>query len=530
MLDRSLVLPHAIESLATTTPNAPAIVDVAGRTVTYAGLRDAALQWAGGFQQLGVGPGHNVLTMLPNSLEAYFGWLGVAWLGAIEVPTNTMYRGAMLAYLLNDSEAEIAVVASRFIDRLAEVASEVKRLRVVVVPDADGDLPALPFEVIRGEEFLAGEPAQLVGPDYHDVSCMIYTSGTTGPSKGVLVPWAELYEFVRILPADTLDAGRAMYTTYPAFHVSGKVMLYMTVDRSGHLILRETFSPSEFWNDIKRHDCQAAGLLGPMAALLMLAPPSQDDASTPLENVFMGPLIPSVGDFAKRFDVKVGTGYGMTEIGVPLASNGFDLVDGHSCGRRRVGPPGYEVRIVDEYDEPVPPDTVGELVVRAADPWVLNAGYWRLPEATARAWRNGWFHTGDGFREDADGNFYFVDRLKDSIRRRGENISSFEVEAGVIAHPAVLECAAIGVPSEFGEDDVKVVVVRHPGEELTPVDLIEFLVTRMPRFMIPRYVEFADALPKTDATFRVQKIHLRASAFNDRVWDREAAGMVLPRD
>ncbi|HZQ85128.1 MAG TPA: hypothetical protein VFA83_09840, partial [Acidimicrobiales bacterium] len=161
---------------------------------------------------------------------------------------------------------------------------------------------------------------------------------------------------------------------------------------------------------------------------------------------------------------------------------------------------------------------------RADDPWVINAGYWNLPEKTAEAWRNGWFHTGDGFREDEDSNFYFVDRLKDAIRRRGENISSFEVEAGVNAHPAVQECAVIGVPSELGEDDVKAVIVRMPGSTVTPEEIVEFLEPRMPRFMIPRYIEFVDALPKTDATFRTQKVKLRENAVNSMTWDRERSG------
>jgi crotonobetaine/carnitine-CoA ligase len=298
-------------------------------------------------------------------------------------------------------------------------------------------------------------------------------------------------------------------------------MFFLTADRHGQLALRETFSLSEFWNDIRRFDCYSCGLVGPMAALLMLAPPEPNDADNPLQTTFMGPLIPQVEEFKTRFGVRVGTGFGMTEVGVPLSSNGFDLVNPKSCGRRRTGPPGYEVRVVDEHDEEVPPGTIGELVVRADEPWVINAGYWNMPDKTAAAWRNGWFHTGDGFKEDVDGNFYFVDRLKDAIRRRGENISSFEVEAGVNAHPAVQECAVIGVPSELGEDEVKAVIVLRPDTELAPAELIEFLEPRMPRFMVPRYVEFLAVLPKTDATFRTQKVKLRADALNDRTWDRE---------
>jgi crotonobetaine/carnitine-CoA ligase len=187
----------------------------------------------------------------------------------------------------------------------------------------------------------------------------------------------------------------------------------------------------------------------------------------------------------------------------------------------RGGWPGYEVRIVDEHDQPVLPGHVGELVVRASEPWVINQGYDGMPEATAAAWRNGWFHTGDGFRADDDGGYYFVDRIKDTIRRRGENISSFEVEACVLAHPDVAECAAIAVPSEFTEDDVKVCVVVRNGMTLTPEQLVDFLAPRMPDFMVPRYVEVVEALPKTEATMRTRKIELRTNPITDHTWDRE---------
>jgi crotonobetaine/carnitine-CoA ligase len=183
--------------------------------------------------------------------------------------------------------------------------------------------------------------------------------------------------------------------------------------------------------------------------------------------------------------------------------------------------PGYQVRIVDDYDEEVPVGTVGELVVRSDEPWMITPGYWRQPERTAEAWRNGWFHTGDGFRRDEEGNHYFVDRMKDAIRRRGENISSFEVEAAVLQHPQVLECAAIAVPSELGEDEIKVLVVV--AEELSPAELLDFLEPRMPKFMLPRYVELVASLPKTDATFRTKKVELRAAGINERTWDREGA-------
>jgi crotonobetaine/carnitine-CoA ligase len=525
MLERSQVLPHLIAQHVADVPDRVAMLDVDGHRSTYRELQDTYRTWSDAFRRLGVQPGDTVITMLPNSFVAFEAWLGVAWLKAIEVPVNNAYLGDMLRYLVNDSRAEVVVISKRFVDRLAGVAGDLEHLRTVVVPDAEpGDLPDLPFEVLDGARFFAGAtPADdLEGPAHHDTAALIYTSGTTGPSKGVLVPWAELNEFATMPPAGMVEDDGGYYTVYPAFHVSGKSALYMSARYRAHIVIRESFSLTEFWSDIRRFDIQAAGLVGPMAALLMLLPPDPADADTPLEKVYMGPLIAQVEEFKERFGLVVGSGFGMTEIGVPLGTDGFHLANATSCGRVRPGYPGYQVRIVDEFDEEVPVGTVGELVVRADDPWVITPGYFHQPERSAEAWRNGWFHTGDGFRCDEDGNYYFVDRMKDAIRRRGENISSFEVEASVNQHPAVQECAAVAVPSELGEDEIKVLVVAVADAEIDPAELIEFLEPRMPKFMLPRYVEVLPALPKTDATFRTRKVELRDAGVTATTWDREA--------
>jgi crotonobetaine/carnitine-CoA ligase len=526
MLDRSQLLPHLIARHVEDVPDRVAMLDVDGHRSTYRELQDTYRTWSDAFRRLGVVPGDNVVTMLPNSFVAFEAWLGVAWLGAVEVPVNNAYLGDMLRYLLDDSQASVLVIARRFLDRLEGIAGDLQHLRTVVVPDAapDEDLPSLPFAVLDGAAFFAGAtPADdLPGPERYDIAALIYTSGTTGPSKGVLVPWAELNEFASMPPDGMIEDDGGYYTVYPAFHVSGKSALYTAARYRAHIVIRETFSLSEFWDDIRRFDVKAAGLVGPMASLLMLAPPHPDDAKTPLEKVYMGPLIPQVEEFKARFGLVVGSGFGMTEIGVPLGTDGFNLANATSCGRVRPGYPGYQVRIVDEHDEEVPVGTVGELIVRADEPWVITPGYFNQPERTAEAWRNGWFHTGDAFRRDEDGNHYFVDRIKDAIRRRGENISSFEVEAAVSQHAAVQECAAIAVPSELGEDEIKVLVVAVGGSTLDPAELIDFLEPRMPRFMLPRYVEVVAALPKTDATYRTKKVELRAAGLNDATWDREA--------
>jgi crotonobetaine/carnitine-CoA ligase len=519
MRDDRVVLTTMLAERAAATPDRPFLQDVEGNQLTYGELHDRILRWAGALQGAGVEPGDTVVTMLPSSLEAFAVWLGIASLRAIEVPLNTAYRGPMLEHTVNNADARIAVVASAYLPQFEEVRGATPGLERIVAPD--GADAGFADDVVPAKDL---EPAA-----YHDIACMIYTSGTTGPSKGVLMPWGELYQFVTAIPDTILEQDGVFYLCLPVFHVSGKSGIYIAAHHDARMLVRDTFSLTEFWNDVRRHNVTSVGLIGVMASFLMAVPEQPGDADNPLRNVSMGPLVNEVEEFKRRFGVQVSTGYGMTEIAVPLASDAWNLANATSCGRVRTGYPGYDVRVVDEWDRPLGPDEVGELIVRTAEPWTMNAGYYNMPAETAAAWRNGWFHTGDAFRYDADGNYYFVDRIKDAIRRRGENISSFEVEAYVIRHPAVAECAAVAVPSEHSEDEVKVVVVPAPGAVVDPRELIEFLMPTMPRFMIPRYVEIVDALPKTP-TMRVRKVELRtAAAVTDATWDREAAGVELPR-
>jgi crotonobetaine/carnitine-CoA ligase len=259
-----------------------------------------------------------------------------------------------------------------------------------------------------------------------------------------------------------------------------------------------------------------------MVHWMLAQPPSPTDREHSLEKALLSPIVPG---FAERYGVSVRTHYGMTEAGNVMSRRAV-TDSSPSCGRPL---PGYEVRLVDEHDYEVPVGEVGELVVRTDQPWWICAGYWGMPEKTADAWRNGWFHTGDGFRRDEEGDYYFVDRQKDALRRRGENISSFEVEAMVNEHPDVAESAAIGVEVSSGEQEIKICVVAAPDATVDPASLIEFLVPKMPRFMVPRFVEIVDSLPKTEATMRTQKAKLREDPLNDTTWDREAAGVAVPR-
>jgi crotonobetaine/carnitine-CoA ligase len=262
-----------------------------------------------------------------------------------------------------------------------------------------------------------------------------------------------------------------------------------------------------------------------MAAFLAKAEPRPDDRDSPIKYITMFPVNEDTIAFARRFGFDYLTGFNMTEVSTPLMTDMNAPPDG-SCGWPRTG---MQCRLVDGNDIEVPRGSIGELIVRSDTPWSMNAGYDGLPEATARVWRNGWFHTGDLFRQDAAGKYYFVDRLKDTIRRRGENISSFEVENAVRQHPDVDEVVVVGVQNEVAEQDVLAVIKPKPGRSLDPAGLIAFLEPRLAYFMIPRYVRQVDAIPKTE-TNKARKVVFRDDGITADTWDRERAGIHLRRE
>jgi crotonobetaine/carnitine-CoA ligase len=519
-LDPMDTLPAVIAKRAQATPDRVFLQEVGGDTYSYFQAHLTFITWAGALARLGVEAGDRVAVMLPSSLSAVSAWLGIAWLGALEVPINTGFRGQMLNYIAANSGAKVLVVAERYLDRLRAIDLENTAIESVVVPDAAGELATIGVPTWPGAAFLADvDPNDhRAPPNAWDVATVLYTGGTTGPSKGVLLPWGAMTHTVRLFPEVGPDD--AFYAPFPLFHGTGKVPLVTMAYAGGREVIRESFKTDAFWADVDRYGCTMTVLLATMAIWLLGQPPSAEDQHHSLRRVIMAPL---VDGFRERFGVSVRTHYGMTEAGAVF--NRHEVIDNlASCGAPA---PGYEVRIVDEHDYEVPTGEVGELVVRPAEPWIMSLGYLGMPQKTAEAWRNGWFHTGDGFRRDPQGNYYFVDRIKDYIRRRGENISSFEVERFVAEHPDVLEVAAIGVPSEHGEDEIKIVVVLHPDRRLTPQELLEFLIPRMPRYMVPRFIELVSELPHTEATNRVRKVELRAQPFTEGTWDRDAAGIVV---
>jgi len=496
-----------------------------GGTWTYRECRADVRAAAAGLQRLGVGKGDRVIAWLPAGRTMVLSWFAANYLGAVFVPLNTAYRGDVLAHVVNASGARLMVAHHDLVARLDGLALEHLRQVIVVggaANRANAGLALLEEAALRGDEAALDDSAEI---GHWDIQSIIYTSGTTGHSKGVLSPYLQLY-ITALVCYGYMREGESILVNLPMFHIGGTSPTYCALVRSGSIYLVDGFSTTRFWDQVREGRCvTTSGLIGVMAAFLAKSEPRPDDADNPLRCLTMFPVNEETVGMARRFGFDYLTGFNMTEVSTPLVTELNTPVLG-SCGRPRSG---IDARLVDEHDVEVARGSVGELILRSDVPWSMNAGYNGQPEATAQAWRNGWFHTGDLFRQDDDGHFFFVDRRKDCIRRRGENISSFEVENAVRQFPDVDEVVAVGVQSEIAEQEVLVVVTAKPGRPLDPRALTEFLVPRLPYFMVPRYVRVVAEIPKTE-TNKPRKVVFRDEGVTADTWDRERAGIRLQRE
>ena len=519
-------LPAIVNRMAATDPDRHFIRTVDGKSATWAELKESMTIWSARFLTLGVSRGDVVATVLDAGLESVALWLGLASIGAVDAATNPEFRGRMLAYAINNCAPTLLVVAAQHLGAVDAVAADLPTVTKVLVVDENNEasaalttLPA-PTRPTDVETDIAEARRVMSEPQFHDIACITYTSGTTGPSKAVRLPWGQLHSINSgTFPLEDLTSEDVFYCTTSHAHFGSKSIPYNAAMIGGQVVMRPRFALSGFWSDIHEFGVTTGMLVGSMADVLLRDPSSPVGATT-LTNLFMAPLGASYRKFSDRFGVRICTVYNSTEGGVAIRS-GWNPANEHTVGRLRQGYPGFEVRLVDANDYEVPDGTPGECVIRAREPWVMNAGYFNNDTATALAWRNGWFHTGDALTRNPDGEYTFVDRLKDVIRRRGENISSFEVEADVLQNPDIAECAAVAVPAGPAEDEVLLFAVRRPGAAITPPELADELASRMTRFMVPRYIEFIDELPKTQATLRVIKADLRQRGIGPHTWDSQ---------
>lgn len=520
-----------------TDPDGP-YLDFDGIALTAREMDRAANRAAQGLAGLGVGRGDRVATLLENSAEQVISFFAAIKLGAIQVPINTAYKGEFLRHVLADCGARVVVTQASLAARVAEVCADpaaresLPELRAaVVVGPTDGvdiGIPTEDWESLLAAASDAIPAAVEVGPS--DLACFIYTAGTTGPSKGCMLPQHYVVALAeQIARAWQRRADDIVLTPLPLFHFNAiSVCVVGTLITGGSAAIVRKFSVSRFWSEVQRTDATMLSMLGSLAILVANATDGPESGEHRLRLCAAAPMPPDTDRiWRERFGCATfSAGFGLTEA---------SLISMLPAGEQnKVGAAGrlndveFEVRLVDDEDREVAVGEIGEIVCRPRGPNLMFAGYWRRPEATIDVLRNLWFHTGDLARLDSDGFLFFVDRKKDYLRRRGENISSFEMERTFVAHPAVKDVAVHAVPSEQGEDEVKVTAVLQEGATVTEEELCRWSVDQVPYFAVPRYIEFREDLPRNPVG-RVLKYELRDDGVTEATWDREAAGFTFDR-
>jgi len=500
------------------------LVSSGGRTWTYAQTQNEAAKFGATLRAAGIKQGDRVALICSNRLDFLRVFLGCAWIGAVSVPVNTASRGKQLQHILSNSAARLLIIEGAFAANLDHLEVGQLPLEKIWTIDADahvslGPIVATPLPAVAG----ACESEKLRP---RDMLTILYTSGTTGPSKGVCCPHAQYFWWGANSAALLgLGVNDALQSTLPLFHTNALNAFFQAMLMGISIVFEKRFSASGFYAALTRSQATATYVLGAMVPILLSLPRAAAESGHRVR-IALAPGVPARfhAEFTERTGIKLIDGWGSTET---------NFVLGTSFDKQRpgtMGPvfKGFQARVVDGDDNDVPDGTPGELLVRADHPYVFATGYFGAPEKTVEAWQNLWFHTGDRVIREADGYFRFVDRIKDAIRRRGENISSFEVEQVLLSHPSVAIAAAFPVRSSLAEDEVMVAVVLHPGHTLAPLELMKYCEPLLPYFALPRFVEFVTALPTTE-NGKVQKFKLTERGVTAATWDREAAGYTISR-
>src|SRR5579862_4248825 len=495
-----------------------------GTNWSFAEAQATAARFAGTLAAAGIRPGDRVALLCGNRAELMQVYLGCGWLGAIAVPINTASRGPQLQHVLSNSGARLLAIEASFLQALEFV--DLRRLTLEQIWLIGGEASAARdgIPVTNLPPPAAALPATSVGPAEN--VAILYTSGTTGPSKGVCCPHAQYFWWglnsVRNLEIRENDV---LCTTLPLYHSNALGTFYAALLAGATLVAEARFSASQFWQVLIDRDATVTYLLGAMVPILLAKEPSPQERSHTVRCA-LAPGVPANlhAAFEQRSGIHLIDGYGSTET---------NFIIGTTAAGRRGGTmgtvrDGYHARVIDHSGSDVSPGQPGELIVNSDEPLAFATGYFAMPDKTAEAFRDGWFHTGDRAVQDRDGYFRFVDRLKDAIRRRGENISSFEVEQVLLSHPDVGQAAVFPVPSELAEDEVMAAIVRRPDSTLTESALCEFCRPRLARFAVPRFIAFVDMLPTTE-NGKVQKYKLRERGVVPGTWDREAAAIETKR-
>src|SRR5438552_6406684 len=525
-------LPRVLRVRAAEQPDAVFLVTPEEqRRWTYGQMLAETEAVAGALTAAGAAPGDRVLIMAANSSQLIRTWFGTAFAGLVEVPINTAYTADFLTHQVKTTAPRWAVIDDVFAERFAAVADAIPGIEQFWVIDSGCRDAALATLRARGwsaapwEHLEAGQRRELPAPEPRSLAAVFFTSGTTGPSKGVAMPHAQMYFFGQeVVSLTRLTRDDTYMTVTPLFHGNAQFMAaYPALIAGARLVVRPKFSASRWIDQVRDGGVTVTNFLGVMMDFVWKQPRRADDTDNPLRCIFAAPTASSIlQDFKQRYGIEAFVEvFGLTETSAPILSPYAEDRPAGAAGLQVDD--WFDIRLVDpETDQEVPVGHIGELVVRPKQPWTCSLGYYGMPERTVEAWRNLWFHTGDALRRDGAGWYYFVDRYKDALRRRGENISSYEVEQVLLGHPAVLECAVIGVRAdiEAGEDEVMAVVVADGRTE--PDALWTWCEARMPAFAIPRFLRFVDVLPKTPSE-KVRKSVLRDDGVTSETFDRTVA-------
>jgi crotonobetaine/carnitine-CoA ligase len=493
----------------------------------------ASNRLAHSLREIGVEHGDRVATLLENRAEQVISFFAALKLGAVQVPINTAYKGEFLRHQLSDSGAKVFVLQGDFASRAVEVVGDTTPAltHCIIVDPPDAVIDARP--VVEWQDALAaGSDDAVAGANVRpgDLACFIYTAGTTGPSKGCMLPHNYIVSLAdQIARAWERRADDVVLTPLPLFHFNAiSVCVVGSLLIGGNAAIERRFSVSNFWPEIKRTGATMVSMLGSPAILIANADDHPDQQGHKLRLCAAAPMPPDTDRlWQQRFGCKTFSGgYGLTEASL------ISMLDaGEPNKPGAAGKPNrheFQVRLVDDDDVEVAAGEVGEIVCRPTGPNLMFAGYWNRPDSTVEATRNLWFHTGDLGRIDEDGYIYFVDRKKDALRRRGENISSFEMEKVLYGHAVIKDVAVHAVASPLGEDDVKVTAVLQDDSRVGEEELCRWIADRVPFFAIPRYIEFRSDLPRNPVG-RVLKYQLRDEGVTEATWDREAAGVTFER-
>ncbi len=518
-------LPLVLSEQAATRPEANWIATTEGDSLTFAAADADARRVAGFLAGQGVAPGERVAVLLPNGLDFVRAWMGLGYLGATAVLLNTELRGAFLLHQINNCGAQLAIVDASLVGVLEELGGKLAALKRVVIVGEKAATAAAGLERVAWSSWRSAPPREGALPAPHEIASVMYTSGTSGPAKGVLMPHAHCYLYgLGTIEAVALRPEDCYYIVLPLFHANGLLMqLGATLIAGARAVVRPRFSALAWLQDIREYGATVTNGLGVVPAYVTAQPATPHDRDHRLRAMMNAPNAPAhEAVLRERFGIRdVVSGFGMTECNIPIWGR---------LGQSRPGAAGwvyerhFEVVIADpDTDRPVSAGTIGEILVRPKTAWGFMAGYLDLPEKTVEAWRNLWFHTGDAAVMDGDGVVTYVDRLKDCIRRRSENISAAEVEAVIADLPGVREVAAYAVPSDVpgGEDEVMLAIVPEAEEKFDCAALVQKADNLLPRFAQPRFVELVAELPKT-ATGKVQRAVLRKRGAA-AAWDRNRA-------